>query len=643
MSIDQLGNKAFINRLSGLDLPISNDADRQSFSDRLIQYGVQLEQLLREIYDDAFEDQIFNSLLYQLADNFSKRSPNLKLRDQRLANSEHWYLGHDQVGMACYVDRFAKNLNGLRLKTPYLKELGVTFLHLLPLYQSPDGENDGGYAVSDYRKVNPELGDMAQLREFIEECDKNDIHVVLDFIFNHTSDEHEWAKRAIAGEKKYQDFYFLYDDRKVPDQFDPFLREIFPHVRRGSFSYRQDIDKWIWTTFNSYQWDLNYANPNVFSAVMEEMLFLANTGCDVLRLDALSFIWKDPDTNCEGRPNTYKLINALNLCLRIAAPSVVFKSEAIVHPDNVVKYIDPQRCQLSYNPLLMGLLWSSLATTNTEFINQSLSHRFAINRQCAWVNYVRCHDDIGWFFDDKDAACVGIELNQHLAFLNDFYTNSSAAHFPSGVSFQDDPSIGDQRLCGSLASLCGLEKAMEQDNQAEISLAIKRILLLHSVILSIGGIPLIYAGDEIGMLNDYSYLDEPTQSHDARWVNRPIITTQAIELSKRTNTPQNIIFLGMTKMIAIRKLHPVFGNVATEIIKTNNPHLFVYQRKLGDQKRLIAVCNFSNLPQTLEIDNIRSAEQDEVFVDLISDEKIIISQTKTLNLSAYQVMWLKYE
>jgi len=639
MNVNHLDKEGFKKKLSGFELPISNDDFEQEFLARLLEYAPELERLFYEIYGDKFNDKLLKSLLEKLTLNFSNRSAVLKVRDKMLSNEAPWYLDHKQVGMACYVDRFAKDLKGLTLKIPYLKDLGITFLHLLPLYQSPEGENDGGYAVSNYRVVNPELGDMEELRLFIEECNQNDIHVVLDFIFNHTSDEHKWAKRAIAGEKKYQDFYFLYDDRKVPDQFDPFLREIFPHVRRGSFSHRKDIDKWVWTTFNSYQWDLNYANPDVFSAVMEEMLFLANTGCDVLRLDALSFIWKDPETNCEGRPNTYKLIKALNLCLRIAAPSVIFKSEAIVHPDNVVKYIDPQRCQLSYNPLLMGLLWSSLATTNTKFINQSLSHRFAINQQCAWVNYVRCHDDIGWFFDDKDADRVGIELNQHLAFLNEFYTNNSVEHFPSGVSFQDDPSIGDQRLCGSLASLCGLEKAIEQKSQPQINLSIKRILLLHSVILSIGGIPLIYAGDEIGMLNDYSYLKDPTQSHDARWVNRPIITEQAISLSQQKSTPQNIIFEGINKMISIRKKLEVFGNVTTEIINTNNHHLFTYSRIDADEK-LIAICNFSNLPQALEVDNIRPVEQDEVFIDLISEKHIKISQTKLFHLSAYQVMWL---
>jgi len=623
-----------------LNWSIVDDEQIMPLQDRIKQQSSFMWQLLSDVYSEEQVEGILVELLNTLLLGYSQRTNKLKQKDKLRSSIEPWYLSHKQVGMACYVDRFATDLNGLKSKIPYLKNLGITFLHLLPLYESPQGDNDGGYAVSNYRKVNPALGDMQMLRDLIDECELNGIHIVLDFIFNHTSDQHIWAKKAIAGEEKYQDFYFLFDDRKVPDQFDPYLREIFPHVRRGNFSYREDIKKWVWTTFNNYQWDLNYANPNVLCSVIEEMLFLANTGCDVLRLDALSFIWKDVGTNCESRPKAYKLISLLNRCLRIAAPSVIFKSEAIVHPDEVAKYISAKRCQLSYNPLLMGLLWSSLATQNTGFINQSLQHRFEVEPQCAWINYVRCHDDIGWFFDQGDAEAVNIQLDQHLSFLNEFYTQKLSGEFPSGVSFQNDPSVDHHGVCGSLASLCGLEKAIANNDQEAINLSIKRINLLHSIILSIGGIPLIYSGDELALLNDYNYLDDDTKNHDARWVNRPRITAQAIELAKKSNTPQNRVYQALTEMITLRKHNSILGDARTEIVNTGNNHIFAYQRVSQDENALLAICNFSDLPQSLKLDKIHTSFCMDDPLDLITNTKLKRTQVSVLSLAAYQVMWL---
>ncbi|MFT6268545.1 MAG: amylosucrase [Alphaproteobacteria bacterium] len=221
------------------------------------------------------------------------------------------------------------------------------------------------------------------------------------------------------------------------------------------------------------------------------MLFLANIGCDALRLDALAFIWKEMGTTCENQDKAHELIRAFNACLQIVSPAVVFKSEAIVHPDEVVKYINIDECQLSYNPLLMALIWNSLATRKTRLIAASMQKTGDINNDCAWVNYVRYHDNIGWTFDDDVAAQVGIKGDVHRRFLNQFYTGQFHGSFASGVTFGENPSTGDCRVCGSLASLCGLKKAIDNNEPHLAGLAVKRILLVHSIILSIGGIPLL--------------------------------------------------------------------------------------------------------------------------------------------------------
>ena len=344
---------------------------------------------------------------------------------------------------------------------------------------------------------------------------------MVDFVFNHTSDEHPWARRALAGDEDYREFYFMFPDRQMPDAYEKTLRDIFPDVRPGSFTYRPDIDRWVWTTFHSYQWDLNYSNPATFRQMLGEMLFLANAGVEILRLDAVAFIWKQLGTNSENLPQAHHIIRAYNALARIAAPALLFKSEAIVHPDEVARYISPDECQLSYNPLLMALLWESLATREVKLLRYSMSYRFKIPADCAWINYVRSHDDIGWTFDDGDARQVGINGFDHRRFLNAFYTGRFPGSFARGLPFQENPQTGDARVSGTCASLAGLEKALREASPQEVDLAIGRILLIHSVVLSMGGIPLIYLGDELGALNDYDYARDPHKAGDTRWVHRP--------------------------------------------------------------------------------------------------------------------------
>ncbi len=609
---------------------------------RLGQHFPRLYDLLSNVYHDVEDfDQVMESLVKTLVDSYQDRPERLKKKDDQRLDDPQWFKSENMVGMACYVDLLANDLKTLKSRIPYLSELGISYLHLMPLYKSPEGDSDGGYAVSDYRTVNPALGTMDDLRDLSEALSEAGISLVLDFVFNHTSDEHEWALAARSGDPKYADFYYLFDDRSVPDAYETTLREIFPQVRRGSFTYLEDMDKWVWTTFNSFQWDLNYSNPSVFSAIASEMLYLANAGAEVLRLDALAFIWKELGTTCENRPNAHKLIQAFNCCLQIAAPAVVFKSEAIVHPDDVVKYIEPEECQLSYNPLLMALIWNSLATRKTRLLNQSLSHRFAIHPDCSWVNYARCHDDIGWTFDDGDAAAMGLNGYDHRLFLNRYYTGGFEGSFATGLGFQFNPENGDRRVCGSLASLAGLEQAIEAGDNSLVDMSVARILLIHSIILSIGGIPLLYAGDELAMLNDYSFQDDDTKKHDARWVNRPRITEEALAAAARPGTPQNRINAALRQMISLRKANAVFGTGKTRIISTGNDHLFAYQRVHPEAENLAVICNFSDHPQILDQGVLQSMGLGGRAIELISGEHVNFHSTGSLNLEPFQFQWFR--
>jgi len=600
----------------------SNPEDWGIFVKRLNTHFGGLFSILLHLYKDRYDFFYhLEELLAAITQFYVDRSTTLKDLDQDREANPDWYHDHQMLGGVCYVDLFAGDLAGIREKIAYFKELGLTYLHLMPLFKVPEGENDGGYAISSYREVDPQLGTMAELAQLAGELRAEGISLVLDFVFNHTSDEHEWAKKAIAGDRVYRDYYRIFLDREMPDDYERHLREIFPDEHPGAFTYHEEIGGWVWTTFHSYQWDLNYANPEVFIRMAEEMLFLANIGVEVLRLDAVAFTWKQLGTNCENLPEAHMLIQAYNDIAKIAAPSLVFKSEAIVHPDEVVKYIHPDECQLSYNPLLMALLWNTLATRNINLLDQALRERFKINPQCAWVNYVRCHDDIGWTFSDEDAARLGINGFDHRKFLNAFYTGRFEGSFARGLPFQENPKTGDVRISGSCASLAGLEKALKEETEREVELAIRRILLIHGIILTIGGIPLIYLNDEIGRLNDYSYREDPAKGHDSRWVHRPVTDWDLMMLRQEEDTLQGRIYQNLKALIGLRKSWGVFSGGEMQVINTGNSSVLGYLR-YHNSKRVLVFANFSEQDQTIPANILRLYGLSYAFEDLVTGEEI---------------------
>lgn len=616
----------------------ADPAEWAAFRTRLERHFPRLFRLLLHLYGSHYDFFYhLEEILASAARAWLERPARLKALDAQREGDPDWFQSQRMLGGVCYVDLFAGNLEGVRAKISYFQELGLTYLHLMPLFACPEGDNDGGYAVSSYREVNPKLGTMAQLSALAEELRAAGISLVLDFVFNHTSDEHEWAQRALAGDPEYQEYYYMFPDRTMPDAYEKTLREIFPDVRPGSFTYRPEINRWVWTTFYSFQWDLNYSNPVVFRRMAEEMLFLANQGVEVLRLDAVAFIWKQLGTSCENLPEAHMIIQAFNALARIAAPALLFKSEAIVHPDEVARYISPEECQLSYNPLLMALLWETLATREVKLLHVSMRDRFRIRPGCAWVNYVRCHDDIGWTFDDGDAARVGINGFHHRQFLNAFYTGRFPGSFARGLPFQENPKTGDARISGTCASLAGLEKGLREQNPLETDHAVRRILLIHSVILSMGGIPLIYLGDEVATLNDYSYANDPAKAGDSRWVHRPFADWQRYERRHDPTTVEGRVYQGLKRLIALRQENPAFAGHDTTVIETGNPHVFGYVRQHGGQ-RVLVLASFSEHPQTLSASLVRIHGLGYVFQDLVTGRTLTLDGG--LPLEPYQFVWL---
>lgn len=611
----------------------------QRFEERLTSHFDEFFEKLFELYGDRWDFFYHLMKICESAAAYTlKRKPALRKRDQSREAHPDWYQDEKTLGGLCYVDLYSGDLPRMKEQIPYFQELGLTYLHLMPLFRCPPGENDGGYAVSSYREVNPALGTNRDLQELIDALQEAGISVVLDFVFNHTADDHPWALKAQEGDPEYREHYFIFPDRTEPDQYDASLREIFPEVRRGNFTYREKEDFWVWTTFNNYQWDLNYHNPVTFRHMAEEMLSLANLGVDVLRLDALAFVWKEKGTPCENLKKAHTLIQAFNLVARLSAPSLTFKSEAIVHPEEVAKYIGLHESQLSYHPTMMALLWESLATRKVSLLRHSMQKRFALPRGCSWVNYVRCHDDIGWTFADEDAAELGINGYDHRRFLNSFYTGSFPGSFARGVPFQLNPETGDCRISGSCASLCGLEKALHEKNPRETDLAARRILLIHSVILSAGGVPLIYLNDEVGVLNDYTYRDDPGKADDSRWVHRPHRAAALYRDRQKSGTTAQKIFQGLTTMIRVRKEEPALGGQETDFLHPGSEHVLAYLRHRGDH-RLLILANFSENPQRIPFNFLRVNGPGYHFMDLLSGKNL--TPEKDLSLGPYEIFWLK--
>lgn len=616
----------------------SSPEEWEAYVERLRHHFPRLFGRLLALYGDRYDFFYhLESVLTSATDAWIQRPDELKALDGLREEDPDWYLSSRMVGASCYVDLFAGDLEGLRERIPYLAELGVTALHLMPLLDVSHGDNDGGYAVRSYRKVKEELGTMEELRELATDLRDRGISLVLDFVFNHTADEHEWAEKAQEGEAPFTDYYRIYPDREIPDAFEESLPEVFAEDHPGAFTYHPGMRKWVWTTFHTYQWDLNYENPEVFTRMAEEMLFLANQGVEILRMDAVAFLWKRMGTDCQNLPEAHLLIQAFNAVAAIASPAMVLMSEAIVHPTEVRKYIGRDECPLSYNPQLMALLWDALATRDVRMLRRSLDRAFQLPEGCGWVNYVRCHDDIGWAFADEQIEASGFDPSAHRRFLSDFYTGEFEGSFARGEPFQEDPVTGHGRVSGTLASLCGIEKAREEGDEEALELALRRVLLLLGVVTTVTGMPLIYLGDEIGMLNDYGYADDPRKAGDTRWLHRaPFDWDRAERRDDRDSVPGRI-FHGLLRLLRVRTQNPTLQGSETEVAETGNDHVLGFLRTAGAQT-VFVLANFTGSEQVVEARHLRHKGMRKTLLDLHTGRTV--DAVKQIALEPYQLMIL---
>ncbi|MGB5238399.1 MAG: alpha-amylase family glycosyl hydrolase [Flavobacteriaceae bacterium] len=644
-----MNQAAFHSFLACEDLKDPEKADQQKLFELRLNSNISLIQhLFFELYPQVEHKKDFGKLLRLLPNLFNKRPERLRLLDLSRMAEGNWYQDQRLVGMQLYVDRYNKDLNGLKAKLPYIEDLGVNLIHLMPVTTRPQGQNDGGYAVNSYTKVDPRYGTRADLLRLIKTMHSKQMYVMLDFVVNHTSDEFPWAKKAAAGNKKYQKYYYTYQDRTIPDAFEKSLPEVFPESAPGNFTYNEQMQKWVMTVFNNYQWDLNYRNPEVFMEMLSNLVTLANMGVDIVRFDALAFLWKKLGTISQNLPEAHMVISLFRLCLQVVAPGIVLLAEAIVAPTNIVKYFGQgifkgNECELAYNATLMALLWNSVATKKTLLLYRNLKNIPSRPQEGAWLNYIRCHDDIGLGFDDRYIYEIGWDASEHRKFLLNYFTQKLEWSPAIGQAFMYNPRTGDGRITGSAASLLGLEMGLKTKNAKLIDQAIDKIVMLHGIILSYGGIPMLYAGDEIGTLNDYSYLNEEDKRDDSRWLNRPVHDWASSAAVHQEGSIPYRVFRQVRHLIALRKEYQVLADHHLPLLhEPNNNHVLAFERTDGNNKGILVLCNFDEHDQALDAGLITSLGyiKNARYSDLITGEKRKLT-SGLFSLKPYEIFWLE--
>ena len=604
------------------------------FVQRMEKHQDELRWLYMELYGN---DAMYAELCEQMHDYYLKRSTELKKRDIKKEKNPDWFKEKEMLGMMLYIDNFAGNLKGVEKKLAYLKECNVNCLHLMPFLDTPKGKSDGGYAVADFRKVRPDLGTMKDLARLTEKCHENGMNVCMDFVMNHTSEEHEWAKRARAGEGEYMSRYFFYDNGEIPARYEETVPQVFPTTAPGNFTWLPEIGHYVLTTFYPYQWDLNYRNPRVFNEMMYNFLFLANQGMDIIRIDAVPYIWKELGTSCRNLKEVHTIVRMMRMIAEIVCPSVILLGEVVMEPEKVVPYfgtVEKPECHMLYNVTTMATTWNSIATRDIRLLKKQMDIVSRLPKQYTFLNYLRCHDDIGWGLDFDTMKQWGMEEPSHKRYLNDYFTGKIADSISRGELYNDDPVTQDARFCGTTASMCGIEAAGFEGNAEKMQTAIQEDLMLHAYMLTQSGIPMLYSGDELGQVNDYSYKDDAEKASDSRYLHRGAFLWELADKRKDLSTVQGQLFQMLNRLEQIRRQENVFSQEAE--VYTYDVHndsiLGILREYKGE--RFIALFNFSESEQTAWM------QEEGIFRNLVNGE---IVEVKDPVLKGYEFVWMKYK
>ena len=603
------------------------------FEERLHRHHDELRWLYMELYEN---DSMFAELCDQMYQFYMERNDELKKLDTNREKDKEWYKKNDMLGMMFYIDNFAGNMKGVQSRLDYIEQCNVNYIHLMPFLDTPEGRSDGGYAVADFRKVQEKLGSMEDLDALTAACHKKGINVCMDFVMNHTSEDHEWAQKARQGDGEYMSRYFFYDSWDIPAQYEKTVPQVFPTTAPGNFTWLEDIGHYVMTSFYPYQWDLNYRNPRVFNDMMYNFLYLANRGIDIIRIDAVPYIWKELNTPCRNLQQVHTIVRMMRIIGEIICPSVLLLGEVVMEPEKVVPYfgsVEKPECHMLYNVTTMATTWHTVATRNVKLLKRQLDIVNGLPKEYVFLNYLRCHDDIGWGLDYATLQAEGFGERSHKQYLNDYFQGYAGDSTSRGELYNADPVTGDARFCGTTASMCGIEKAGFEQDEAAMERAVRMDLMLHAYMFMQSGIPVLYSGDEIGQVNDYTYKEDPNKAADSRYIHRGAMNWKLAENRKDPDTVEGKMFQGLAQLEQIRRSEKVFMTEAdTWTIETWDDAVLCIGRYFEGEK-LIGLFNFSEYDRTAWI-----KEADGEYVDLLTGSKI---QPVDVQIPAYGFFYMK--
>ncbi len=605
------------------------------YQKRLEKHHDELRWLYMELYDNS---SMFAELCNHMERFYAERNGDLKTSDAEREHRPDWYRQNDMLGMMFYVDNFAENMKGVEARLDYLEQCNVNYIHLMPFLETPKGRSDGGYAVSDFRKVQENLGSMEDLEELTAACRKKGIHVCMDFVMNHTSEDHEWAKKARQGDGEYMSRYFFFDNDYLPSLYEKTVPQVFPTTAPGNFTWLPDAGHYVMTTFYPYQWDLNYKNPRVFNEMMYNFLYLANKGIDIIRIDAVPYIWKELNTPCRNLRQVHTIVRMMRMIGEIVCPGILLLGEVVMEPEKVAPYfgtVEKAECNMLYNVTTMATTWHTVATRDVRLLKRQLDIVNALPKDYVFLNYLRCHDDIGWGLDYDTLRAEGMEERSHKQYLNDYFQGYAGGSNSRGELYNADPVTGDARFCGTTASMCGIEKAGVEGKEDAMEEAIQLDVMLHAYMFMQSGIPVLYSGDEIGQVNDYTYKENPDKAADSRYIHRGKMNWELAEHITDADTVEGKMFGRLKRLGQIRKTEKVFVSGADAwTVETGQQSVLGLARAFGGET-LLGLFNFSESGQT-----VRLHDMDGVYTDLVSGENIDLTE---VTIPAYGFYYLKVD
>ena len=602
------------------------------FRERMERRQDELRWLYMELYDNP---DMFAELCGQMKRYYDLRGAKLKRLDEDREKKGAWYRERDMLGMMMYIDNFAGNIRGVEEKLDYLEQCNINYVHLMPFLDSPRGRSDGGYAVADFRKVKPELGTMEDLAHLAEKCHERGISLCMDFVMNHTSEEHEWAVRARRGDGEYMSRYFFYADPSIPAAYERTVPQVFPTTAPGNFTYLPEIGHYVMTTFYPYQWDLNYHNPRVFNEMMYNFLYLANQGMDIIRIDAVPYIWKELGTNCRNLKQVHTIVRMMRMIGEIVCPGIVLLGEVVMEPDKVAPYfgtVEKPECHMLYNVTTMATTWNTVATRDVRLLRKQMDIVCALPKEYTFLNYLRCHDDIGWGLDYDTLKTWGMSEVPHKKYLNDYFQGKTEGSVSRGELYNEDPVTGDARFCATTASMCGIESAGFEQEAQKMKQAVGKDIMLHAYMFTQSGIPMIYSGDEVGQVNDYSYKEDPEKAPDSRYIHRGKFNWELAEQISEKGSVQDRLFHALNRLEEIRRSESVFNTDAEVYTKDYSDRSILWIVRKAEGEELHAVFNFSDCDKEVWMPEVTKYE------NLITGERTVIEKT---GIPAWGFLWVK--